>query len=75
LVIYLAYQQNQSKRLNIQPNNAEIQDLKQQVQHYQNLYQKRVAKDVSESISQNEYDKLAQKHEDYKTLTEQLEVN
>ena len=43
LVIYLYYRQNQP---NIKSNNQEIQNLKQQVNHYQTLYQKRVAKDL-----------------------------
>jgi hypothetical protein len=45
LVVYLYYQQNNQSAL-IQPNSQELQDLQQQVQHYQTLYQKRVAKDL-----------------------------
>ena len=43
LAIYLYYQKNQP---NIKGNSQEIQNLKQQLQHYQSLYQKRVEKDL-----------------------------
>ena len=52
LVIYLAYQQTQQKSLPIQPNSQEIQDLKQQINHYQTLYQKRVEKDLEADQSE-----------------------
>src|SRR4051794_37464816 len=40
VIIYLYYQQNNTA--NISSNSQENQDLKQQVNHYQTLYQKRV---------------------------------
>src|SRR4051794_31539802 len=54
IVIYFYYQQNTQPTL-IQPHNQEVQELKSQLNHYQTLYQKRVAKDLeadqSEKIS------------------------
>jgi len=47
LVIYLYYQQTQQKTLPIQPNNQELQELRNQISHYQKLYQSRVEKDLS----------------------------
>jgi len=44
LVIYLYYQQNNQP--NISDNSQETQDLKQQVNHYQTLYENRVKKDL-----------------------------
>src|SRR4051812_42692012 len=43
LLVYYYYQNNQP---NILDNSSEIKDLQRQVQHYQKLYQDRVAKDV-----------------------------
>jgi hypothetical protein len=45
LIFYLYYQRNKHLAL-IQTNNQELRDLQNQVQHYQTLYQKRVAKDL-----------------------------
>jgi hypothetical protein len=46
LTIYFIYQQTQQKTLPIQSNSQELQNLKNQVQHYQTLYQKRVERDI-----------------------------
>src|SRR3954470_20188049 len=46
LVVYLYYQQNTQPNLNTRSDNKEISELKNQVQHYQTLYQKRVQKDL-----------------------------
>ena len=76
LVIYLAYQQTQSKTLPIQPNNQEFQELKNQANHYQTLYQKRVKKDIeadqSEKIKQLTFSnqQLAEEFNNYKTVAE-----
>jgi hypothetical protein len=49
VIIYLYYQQNNQPK--ISDNSSEIQELKQQSQHYQTLYQKRVERDLgSEEI-------------------------
>ena len=73
LVIYLAYQQNQSKSLNIQPNNAEINELKTQVNHYQTLYQKRVEKDLEPEKIQKEYQILEQSFSSLQQKAKELE--
>ena len=46
LSIYFFYQQSQ-KTLPVQPNNQELRELRNQVNHYQTLYQKRVEKDLA----------------------------
>jgi hypothetical protein len=47
VAIYLYYQQNnQSNLLVNSENQTQIRNLQQEVQHYQTLYQKRVAKDL-----------------------------
>jgi len=78
LVIYLYYQQNQPNYLNVQSNNQEVQELRNQVNHYQTLYQKRVVKDLesdqSEKINQltTDYAELSTKHT--KTLEDKAEL-
>ncbi|CAG8603361.1 7357_t:CDS:2 [Ambispora gerdemannii] len=52
ILIYLAYQQTQQKTLTIQPDNQRLQELTNQVQHYQTLYQKRVEKDIGSDSEQ-----------------------
>jgi hypothetical protein len=47
LVVYLYYQQTQQKVVPIQPSSQQISELKQQINHYQTLYQKRVEKDLA----------------------------
>jgi hypothetical protein len=47
LVVYLYYQQTQQKVVPIQPSSQQISELKQQINHYQTLYQKRVQKDLA----------------------------
>ena len=69
LTIYLYYQQTQSKSLNIQPDNQVIQDLKQQVNHYHTLYQKRVEKDLE--VDQNQ--KIEELTESNRQLTENFQ--
>jgi capsule polysaccharide export protein KpsE/RkpR len=46
LVVYLYYQQTQQKVVP-EPNSQQISELKQQINHYQTLYQKRVQKDLA----------------------------
>ena len=55
VAIYLYYQQNNQ---NIQPieNNNQIQELRNQVKHYQSLYQKRVAKDLDAETLNSEWE-------------------
>ena len=47
LVVYLYWQQTQQKTLPIQFNNQELKELRNQVNHYQTLYQKRVEADIT----------------------------
>src|SRR3954453_9587442 len=47
LIIYLYYQQAQQKALTIPPNNQELSELRNQANHYQTLYQKRVEADIT----------------------------
>jgi DNA repair exonuclease SbcCD ATPase subunit len=76
LAIYLYYQQTQPQTLPIQPDNKEISELKNQVQHYQTLYQKRVAKDLEadqsakiKELTQNNQ-QLTEEFQSYKFTTE-----
>ena len=69
LTIYLYYQQTQSKSLNIQPDNQVIQELKQQINHYQTLYQKRVEKDLE--VDQNQ--KIEELTKSNRQLTENFQ--
>jgi hypothetical protein len=58
VIIYLYYQQNNQP--NISDNSLEVQELKQQVNHYQTLYQKRVEKDLgSEEIIELKNQKIS----------------
>ena len=59
IAIYLYYQQTQQKTLIIQPDNQELPELRNQVQHYQTLYQKRVARDVL--LTSKEYPEMLEK--------------
>jgi hypothetical protein len=65
----MSYQQQQTKKLNVQPNNSEIQDLKQQINHYQTLYQKRVEKDL-EADQSAQIQQLSEEFQNYKTTAE-----
>jgi len=74
VAIYLYYQQNTK---NIQPveNNNQIQELKNQVQHYQKLYQDRVKKDLAgnqEEEIQQLNQQLVQTSQDYQETYEEL---
>src|SRR4051812_40216771 len=57
IAIYLYYQQNNTA--NISSNSQETQDLKQQVNHYQTLYQKRVGRDIL--LTSKEYPEMLEK--------------
>src|SRR5437016_3438711 len=46
LTVYFFYQNNQPSLTSPSENPEQITELQQEVQHYQNLYQKRVQKDV-----------------------------
>ena len=65
IVLYLVYQQNQP---NLNNSSSQAQDLQQQVQHYQTLYQKRVEKDLEVDQSRKieelteRYTKLSEKN-------------
>src|SRR4051812_27317340 len=48
VIIYLYYQQNNQPNIS---ENSQIKDLKQQANHYQNLYENRVKKDLGYSQS------------------------
>jgi type II secretory pathway pseudopilin PulG len=67
LIVYLYYQQ--SKQPNISDNSQVIQDLKQQINHYQTLYQKRVAKDLEVDQSA-QIQQLSEEFQSYKTTAE-----
>src|SRR6185503_3773315 len=74
VAIYLYYQQNNQI---IQPveNNNQLQELKNQVQHYQKLYQDRVKKDLAgnqEKEIQQLNQQLAQTSQDYQETYEEL---
>jgi phage shock protein A len=43
---WVYFQQNNSNQPNVSDNSSQISELKNQVQHYQTLYQKRVEKDL-----------------------------
>jgi hypothetical protein len=68
VIIYLAYQQNNQP--NLLGNSAEkISELKQQVQHYQTLYENRVKKDLGYSQSSQ-----TTQTEDLAILTQQDQI-
>ncbi|MEG7978427.1 MAG: hypothetical protein NY202_00435 [Mollicutes bacterium UO1] len=62
ILVVCSYYYQQQNQPNISNNGQEIHDLKQQIQHYQTLYQKRVEKDLS----------LEQEDEETQTEDEQL---
>jgi hypothetical protein len=71
LVVYLYYQQNNQPKL--ASNSQELQDLKQQVQHYQTLYQKRIAKDLGgENIIKQKDQNLANLQNQKELLTQKI---
>jgi len=81
VIIYLYYQQNNTA--NISSNSQENQDLKQQVNHYQTLYQKRVERglgfekkvsDLETALLNLAKQKLKGK-KDAQRLVNQLETN
>jgi len=47
VTIYLSYQQNKPNLQPVEDNSPQIQELQNQVHHYQSLYQKRVDKDLA----------------------------
>src|SRR6185312_15612485 len=74
VAIYLYYQQNNQI---IQPveNNNQIQELKNQVKHYQKLYQDRVKKDLAGNQAQEIQQlnqQLEQTSQDYQEINEEL---
>jgi len=74
VAIYLYYQQNTR---HVQPveNNNQIQELKNQVQHYQKLYQDRVKKDLAGNQAQEIQQlnqQLEQTVQDYQEINEEL---
>jgi len=64
VILYLYYQS--SNQLNLNSNSQELQDLKQQVQHHQTLYQKRVERDLEVDQS-TKIQQLQQKISDLET--------
>ena len=72
LSIYFFYQQSQ-KTLPIQPNSQELQELRNQANHYQTLYQKRVEKDIG-GADQNKYNELASEFSQFKALASQKQA-
>jgi hypothetical protein len=75
LLIYYYYQQNQPHILEDSPEIKNlVKDLKRQVQHYQTLYQKRVAHDLDKNSIAIQTDNLGESKETQTPSEENIKV-